>query len=264
MNQVQAKTIQDFGEQWVNFSGANEGYYCSLEFLRDFVAPLEVEGFAGKRIIDIGSGTGRIVKMLHMAGPQKIYAYEPSAAYEKLVQNTRDISDTVEYRKDLGENLRESDVDYVISFGVVHHIPEPDPTMRAAHRALRPGGKVVLWLYGKEGNELYLSLVEPLRKITTRVPHSTLKNLSVALSHPLNLYIWLCRYLPLPMRRYMRDNVGKLSPIAKVMTIYDQLNPAYAKYYTRAEAIDLLARAGFKNIVCRNRHGYSWTVIGEK
>jgi hypothetical protein len=46
--------------------------------------------------------------------------------------------------------------------------------------------------------------------------------------------------------------------------MYDQLNPAYAKYYTRTEAIDLLERAGFVNVRVHHRHGYSWTVIGEK
>jgi len=48
------------------------------------------------------------------------------------------------------------------------------------------------------------------------------------------------------------------------LVIYDQLNPAYAKYYTREEAQDLLARQGFVDIRLHHRHGVSWTVLGTK
>jgi hypothetical protein len=46
--------------------------------------------------------------------------------------------------------------------------------------------------------------------------------------------------------------------------VFDQLNPAYAKYYTKEEAIDLLRSAGFSNIEIHHRHGYSWTIVGER
>jgi hypothetical protein len=48
------------------------------------------------------------------------------------------------------------------------------------------------------------------------------------------------------------------------LSVFDQLNPAYAKYYRRDEAIALLRNAGFEEITCRHRHGYSWTVTGRK
>lgn len=44
--------------------------------------------------------------------------------------------------------------------------------------------------------------------------------------------------------------------------IYDQLNPAYAKYYRRDEARALLEDAGFQDVRLHHRHGYSWTVLG--
>ncbi|MFN5534486.1 MAG: class I SAM-dependent methyltransferase, partial [Planctomyces sp.] len=63
---------------------------------------------------------------------------------------------------------------------------------------------------------------------------------------------------------YFRGHVSKLSNRQLVMTVFDQLNPAYAKYYTKAEAIDLLRSAGFSNIEIHHRHGYSWTIVGER
>jgi len=45
---------------------------------------------------------------------------------------------------------------------------------------------------------------------------------------------------------------------------FDQLNPAEARYYRRAQAMELLEAAGFQDVQLFHRHGYSWTVIGTK
>ena len=74
----------------------------------------------------------------------------------------------------------------------------------------------------------------------------------------------LCRWLPLPMRAYMRGHIAKLSWQARYLTIFDQLNPAEARYYSRPQAEELLAQAGFSDIRTEHRHGYSWTVIGTR
>jgi hypothetical protein len=55
-----------------------------------------------------------------------------------------------------------------------------------------------------------------------------------------------------------------LTPSARRVVIYDQLNPAYAKYYRRGEAEALLASQGFTDVKLHHRHGYSWTVLGMK
>jgi hypothetical protein len=62
----------------------------------------------------------------------------------------------------------------------------------------------------------------------------------------------------------MRRVMLPLTPAKRRVVIYDQLNPAYAKYYTSQEAHDVLARQGFSGIRLHHRHGYSWTVVGAK
>ena len=62
----------------------------------------------------------------------------------------------------------------------------------------------------------------------------------------------------------MRNVFARMDRRARYLVIYDQLNPAYAKYYRRDEAIALLADAGFADVAAHHRHGYSWTVIGRK
>jgi hypothetical protein len=53
-------------------------------------------------------------------------------------------------------------------------------------------------------------------------------------------------------------------PATRRLVLYDQLNPAYAKYYTEAEVRRLLADAGFEDVRLYHRHGYSWAAIGRK
>ena len=46
--------------------------------------------------------------------------------------------------------------------------------------------------------------------------------------------------------------------------IFDQLNPSYAKYFKKEELQTLLKDVGFKKLIIKNRHGYSWLAIAEK
>jgi len=259
------RTIRDFGDQWSHY-GSNEGFYASSELLQDMFGPLvDLADLRGKRVADIGSGTGRIVRMLLDAGAAHVLAVEPSVGVEKLRENLSDVADRTEVLHAPGDELPPGrDLDFVISIGVVQFIADPLPTLAAARAALRPGGRLVIWVYGVEGNELYVAMVMALRTITTRLPHFALALLCSALGVLVDVYIAACRWLPLPMRDYMRNTLARVSRDKRKLTIYDQLNPTYAKYYRADELRSLLERAGFENVRLHNRRGYSWTAAGTR
>jgi hypothetical protein len=75
-----------------------------------------------------------------------------------------------------------------------HHIPEPSLSVRAALDALKPGGRMLVWFYGKEGNELYLAIVNPLRYITKRVPQWLLVSIIWAIYPLLVAYMLACNF----------------------------------------------------------------------
>jgi SAM-dependent methyltransferase len=262
---LESRTINDFGEQWLAFRD-NPAYYGSTEMLADIFGPLlAISTVAGMRVADIGSGTGRIVNMLLDAGAAHVVAVEPSDAFLILQENTAARRDQVTYVRAAGENLPAGlDLDLVVSIGVLHHISDPTPIVAAAYQALRPGGQFLAWLYGREGNEAYLRVAGPLRRVTTHLPHALLVGLCRVLALVLDAYIAACRWLPLPMRSYMRGVLAKLSRPVRRLVIYDQLNPAYARYYRRYEAERLLADQGFVEVTTYHRHGYSWSIIGRK
>ncbi len=258
------ETIEDFGEQWLRYRD-NEGYYGSLELFSDILEPLlPPDRLKGCRVAEIGSGAGRIVNMLLEAGAKHVIALEPSDAFEILCQNIRH-PEKVTCIQAPGDQLPVyGDLDYILSVGVLHHIPDPKPVVQAALKALRPGGKLFVWVYGKEGNELYLALIRPLRMFTKHLPHFMLAALVRLIDLPLVLYMKLCHHISLPLREYIRTVLEKMDPRKRRLIIYDQLNPCYAKYYTRFEAEKLLLDANFRDVQAHHRHGYGWSVIGTK
>lgn len=266
MHSLQERTIKDFGEQWSTFTD-NCGYYGSVELFDDLFAPLlrraEVQG---RRVAEIGSGTGRIVRMLLEAGAAHVLALEPSEGFEVLQgwADSRGHGKVTPMRLTGDQLAPTGDLDFVFSIGVLHHVPHPDAIVQAAYDALRPGGKLVVWLYGKEGNRFLLSFLLPARAITTRLPHSLLHTLVWALYPVLVFYMYLCHVIPLPLHQYMREVWGRFGPGERRLVVYDQLNPAYAKYYGKVEAHQLLERNGFQAVQVVHRHGYSWTVAGAK
>jgi SAM-dependent methyltransferase len=262
---VDRQTITDFGDQWTRYTD-NSGYYGSLGLFTDICAPLLGPEDVRERVVaDIGSGTGRIVNMLLDAGAARVVALEPSESFEVVAANTADRAERVEVIRGDGTAIpQDRNFDLVVSIGVLHHIENPGPVVDAARRALKPGGAMFVWLYGREGNEAYLAIAEPLRALTKRMPHRLLAMLCHALDFVAIGYTAASKMLPLPMRDYMQNVYGRLAPDKRRLVIYDQLNPAYAKYYRETEARALLEHNGFRDVRTHHRHGYSWSVVGLK
>jgi hypothetical protein len=123
----------------------------------------------------------------------------------------------------------------------------------AAYNALKPGGYLLVWLYGWEGNAGYLLFVLPLRAISTRLPHSILSVLCHGINALLGIYIAAARRVPLPLHRYMTEVIGRFSRQKRYLVIYDQLGLCQVLPAGGGP----IERAGFEDIVLYHRHGYS-------
>jgi SAM-dependent methyltransferase len=262
------RTIQDFDDQWTRYSD-NEGWYGSLALFQDIVAPLiDTKDLKDKRIVDIGSGTGRIIGMLLEAGASHVYGVEPATgAFKKLQSNVNKMErgEDVTCINRRGDSWSVEDpVDYVFSIGVIQFIPQPDNTVRKCFEFLKPGGDIFFWLYSYEGNESYLRFIQPLRALTTRIPHFALVAIIELMYFVLCGYRFLGLLIPLPLRNYINKVWWPMNPKKRRLVIYDQLNPTYAKYHKKHEAIELLESASFTNVEVNHRHGYSWCIRGTK
>jgi SAM-dependent methyltransferase len=107
---------------------------------------------------------------------------------------------------------QDCDFDLVVAIGVLHHVENPGPIVQAARGALRPGGVIFIWLYGREGNGTYLALIEPLRAITKRMPHRALASVCHVIDLIAMIYTVASQIMPLPMRQYMQTVYCQLTP----------------------------------------------------
>jgi SAM-dependent methyltransferase len=259
----QRGTIDDFSEQWTNYTD-NSGWFGSPELLEDVLKPfVTLDDLRGKTVAEIGCGNGRFLKTMSSVA-KRVYGIEPGDGVLNAQKYNASFDNVSVIRASVYEIPKIDPLDHVFSIGVVHHLPDPQRALEIMRDLLKPGGRCTIWVYGKEGNELYLATFGNVRKLTTKLPHQALHAFSTALVPPLRAYIAACRVLPLPMHAYMRRVLRPLDLAGLRVNIYDQLNPTIAEYWTEGEVRSLMERAGFKNVELHHRHGYSWTATGTK
>jgi SAM-dependent methyltransferase len=256
-------SVKDFSEQWTKFE-RQSGHYASEDMLADYLRPLvSLADLRGLDVCEVGCGNGRFLP--HFAKyARSVTGIEPSDAYHNAEDYSRACANVRVMHADVYAVNLENAFDRTFCLGVLHHTPDPVETVRRIRRMTRPGGAAVFWVYGREGNGLYLFLSGLLRMFTLRMPHRLLELLSILLSYPLKAYIALCRVLPLPMHDYMLRVLANYDDYALRLTIYDQLNPSIADYWTREEVERILREGGFQHATYHHRHGYSWTVVAPK
>ena len=263
-NNIKKDSIKDFGNQFKYYNKIDD-YWGGEEILKDIVYPFNLGLIKDQIICEIGVGSGRILKNLIKLSPKKIYAIEPSEAIEVAKKNNKHSKVEILFKKHSGQMINfRNEIDYIFSIGVIHHIPEAEIVCKKIYESLKPKGKFIIWVYGKEGNELYLFVFNNLRKLTRLMPDKLLNLFSVFLNLFLSVYIFFCKYLNLPLKKYMINVLKKCSFEKRKYIIFDQLNPSYSKYYTKQDVETLLTKSGFKKFEIFNRHQYSWTAIAEK
>ena len=258
------ESIEDFGNQFLIDSNIDD-YWGSNEMLKDIVSPFDLKNIENKIIMEVGSGSGRIIKNLLKYSPKQIIAIEPSKAIEVAKNNNQKNLKKINFLNIKGEDIKfENELDFVFSLGVIHHIPNGNIVCKRIFQSLKPNGKFLIWLYGHEGNELYLLIFNNLRRMSRLIPDFFLRFFCYFLNLLASIYILFCLVIKLPMKDYMLNVFRKCSFRKRNYIIFDQLNPSFSKYYKKIEVEELLKDSGFKKIKIYNRHNYSWFAIAEK
>ena len=167
----------------------------------------------------------------------------------------------VEVRKQSIYEIPEADAfDIAFSIGVVHHLSDPDAAVARLARAAKPGGLVLVWLYGRENNGWIVHCFNPLRRaLFSRMPLPLVH----ALSWPLTALFWCALRVGLPPGAYYRLIRGFSFEHLRAI-VFDHMIPRIALYYTRAEAEALLTRAGLVEVHATWVNENSWSVAGRK
>jgi ubiquinone/menaquinone biosynthesis C-methylase UbiE len=107
--------------------------------------------FSGKRLLEIGFGTG--TDLLSFArGGALVTGVDLTPRSIEIARRRFEVYDQQgQFLIGDGENLSFPDESYdaVYSFGVLHHTPNTEQAIRELHRVLRPGGEALVMLYNR-------------------------------------------------------------------------------------------------------------------
>src|SRR5206468_2423042 len=133
-----------------------------------------------------GCGKGRHLRLAAAFGAKEVIGVDLGPAVDAAAQNTADLDNVHVVQGDLTRPpFRLESVDLIYSIGVLHHLPEPEAGFRALSPLLVPGGRFVAWLYAREGNGWVLALVDPARRLTSRLPLPFVSGLAWVVAVPL-------------------------------------------------------------------------------
>lgn len=161
-------TADAFATSWNNLPAGS--VYTRSQF-EDWMAPLRENDFRGRDVLELGCGNGSL--LVHAAAwtPHKLVGVDlgSSAATARANLEATGFASGEVLLADLME-FRSSGFDVVYSIGVLHHLRDPRGGFDAVLANVKPGGVFHCWVYGREGNGLVITLVDPIRKLASRLP----------------------------------------------------------------------------------------------
>jgi SAM-dependent methyltransferase len=270
MNDVaDLKTAEAFSDSWVNCFSPSP--YTLIQ-VREWFEPIKLEALAGKKVCELGCGNGGLLQYVARFS-RTVTGVELGRCVEIAKENFRRMKiDHVDFIQEdiLSFADGHPDVyDLVYCIGVLHHMKDPEEGFGAVVRSTRPGGRFHCWVYGYEGNFLIRTLLEPLRRIASRLPWWLNK---YALALPLAIPFFLMSQV---VKRLRRDPFERLVPLYGYLqwiggyrfafhhhVAFDQLVSPQTTYIRRETIAAWLDRPDLENTYILPRNGNSWKFGG--
>lgn len=252
-----AGSTERFGYEWNRYSKIIPQY--EMQFLK-WVFPLKKEDFRGKKVLDAGCGIGRNSYWPLVYGAKEVFAFDyDSRTVEVAKRNLAKFKNAKVFYQSIYDLKEKNKFDISFSIGVIHHLERPRLAIKKLVEATKKGGFVLIWVYGYEGNEWIVKYINPLRKITSKLPIFAAHILSYFFSIPLHIFVSI-----FPQKKPYLKQLSSFRFWHLHSIVFDQLIPKIANYWKKDEALSLFEGRGLKDLCAYRVNENSWTIIGRK
>ncbi len=229
----------------------------------EWIFPVTLKDFAGKTVLDCGCGGGQHVEFTAPVASHVTAvdlnaletAKERNAARTNVSYEEADIA-----KMDLGKTF-----DVVYSIGVLHHTDNPTASFRNIAKHCSKGGRVLVWVYSREGNFLNEWVLEPLKRVLIdHLPRSVVLGLARLLTAAMYVPIYTVYLLPvrfLPFYEYFQ-NWRRLSFERNMLNVFDKLNAPQTWFIPRSQVEDWFRDEDFSDVCISPYKGVSWRATG--
>jgi len=249
-------SFERFGWEWKKYNKIIDENFAQFKL---WISSIDPSLIKDAYCIDAGGGNGRNSYWLSQLGARRIFYFDISPSSVSVARdNLRTVKNLTLSNESIYQvSLPDTEMaDIVFSIGVIHHLADPLTALHNLTKLVKPGGLLVIWVYGLPGNRLLLFFLEPFRKVTKKIPMLYLDYIAGFLT------IFLFLFLKFPQKNLYLKFVRKFKFSHLKSIVLDQLLPNIANYWTGQEAHDLLKNAGLKEIKCVSVNGNSYSLSG--
>ncbi len=253
-----------FARQWHKFAREQIDAVNGTSLTRDrFLRETEwrLEDLRGELVLEAGCGAGRFTTLLAESGAELV-SFDYSTAVDVAAANLGEGSGAIFLQADiLDMPFRAGAFDRVFCHGVLQHTPDPAAAFRALDRVLRPGGRISVDVYLKDGKIQPWKAKYLWRPLTTRIePERLLAFLEWFIPKwlPLDTAIkripFFGRYLGaiVPCFNYFYTDLGRAERRRwAIMDTFDALAPAYDIPVTLDAVRGWFRAAGYRDFIVR-------------
>ena len=162
------QTAAAFATSWNNLPPGS--VYTFQEFA-EWLHPLAEEDVRDKDVLELGCGNASLLVHMTRWKPAHLEGIDLGDA---VTSARRNMASTGLSRWRISQadltTFTGSGADLVFCIGVIHHLAQPVRGVEAVIRNTKPGGRFHCSVYAWEGNALVRHLVEPLRRVCSRLP----------------------------------------------------------------------------------------------
>jgi SAM-dependent methyltransferase len=247
-----------FGYEWNTYDKILPEYEIQFRRWTPFFTDRD---WLGKEVLDVGCGMGRNSYWILCYGASNVVAIDlDEQALASARRNLAMFPNALVIQRSAYELGFDRCFDVAVSLGVIHHLQYPHLALSQMTKAIKQGGKILIWVYGLENNEWIVKFFNPFRKaLFSRLPINLLHHLSL---YP-TIMLWLLLHAGLGRIAYYRLlRTFEFRHLRSI--VFDQMLPKIANYWSHDEVQKIMSDAGLTDICTEWVNEMSWAAIGTK